>query len=211
MTSSKLLEKRKLDTNDYNLKTFSNPNMGIHGNELPKFCDNLQEYWKSKTGYIEDPEIKTRKELLTRRKLGKKYQKDYSQSLSAFGPPDVPKRVIKKDLSKAEISEKPGNLALSEKFIAVECPEAIDNEKNQHDYRLSTIFGYFLKSNTVEHNTEEPVQHNEREKSRGSERKNTIIENLSPGQTAAMTTRPKSLIKKQGTSARILRSRGFLG
>lgn len=59
MSHSKLKEKRKNERIDYNMKTFSNQTIGVHGHELPKFSENeeMKEYWKFRDGYVENPEI----------------------------------------------------------------------------------------------------------------------------------------------------------
>ena len=84
-------------------------------------------------------------------------------------------------------------------------------EGARHEYRLSTIFGYFLKNTIVENNIDEPLQvNNIKEKNREDHKKSTIIEAFTPGITSNTNNKSKTLIKRQGTSARLLRSRGFI-
>ena len=44
LTIRDIKEKKRLETNSYNSKTFSNLSIGVHGKELPKFSENLNEY-----------------------------------------------------------------------------------------------------------------------------------------------------------------------
>jgi hypothetical protein len=40
---------------------------GVHGFEIPRFCDDKEdtiEYWKKKADYIENPKFMSQKELL---------------------------------------------------------------------------------------------------------------------------------------------------
>lgn len=58
-TYNQIKEKRRNESLEYNLKTFSKQTIGVHGHELPKFSENeeLKEYWKNKEGYKENPDI----------------------------------------------------------------------------------------------------------------------------------------------------------
>jgi hypothetical protein len=59
MSLSKLKEFRKNGRIDYNMKTFSQQTIGVHGHELPKFaeCEEMKDYWKFRDGYVENPPI----------------------------------------------------------------------------------------------------------------------------------------------------------
>lgn len=46
---------RKVDDLKQYQEKFSRRPLGIHGEELPKFSDHLQDYWKLKEGYTENP------------------------------------------------------------------------------------------------------------------------------------------------------------
>ena len=45
---------------------FSIQPKGVHGGELPKFSEHLQEFWKVKQGYVENPSVGDRKEPCSR-------------------------------------------------------------------------------------------------------------------------------------------------
>lgn len=93
--------RRDDDLKQYQEKFTKRPT-GIHGEELPKFSDHLQDYWKMKQGYIENPP-------------------PVNQSLPASRPISVFTRLRSKNTSiDSEITKKPGeinpfpNFALSE-------------------------------------------------------------------------------------------------
>jgi hypothetical protein len=74
MTFNKIKEKRRKETNEYNMKTFANQPIGVHGHELPKFSENedTKEFWKFKEGYCEHPTYQSQVELLENQKFWKK-------------------------------------------------------------------------------------------------------------------------------------------
>jgi len=57
ITHKQIVENRKKEMVDYNMKTFGNVAIGIHGKELPKFSQtqNLKEYWKLGDTYTTQP------------------------------------------------------------------------------------------------------------------------------------------------------------
>ncbi|OMJ94113.1 hypothetical protein SteCoe_2744 [Stentor coeruleus] len=61
----KMDEQRKKDLDQCKEK-FSKRLIGIHGEELPKFSEHLQDYWKLKNGYIETPTIKSKEQTFSR-------------------------------------------------------------------------------------------------------------------------------------------------
>ena len=74
MTFNKIKEKRRKETNEYNMKTFANQPIGVHGHELPKFSENenTKEFWKFKDGYCENPPYQSQVEFLENQKFWKK-------------------------------------------------------------------------------------------------------------------------------------------
>ena len=65
-TYSKIKEEERKKINEYNIKTFSNETIGVHGHELPKFAESekYKEFWKFKDGYCENPKFKSQCEYL---------------------------------------------------------------------------------------------------------------------------------------------------
>ena len=108
-----------------------------------------------------------------------------------------------------EISDKPGHLINKEEYNPIDT-YGIDRDANKHTYRLSTIFGYFLKPPNGEIVVNEFVQTNPKDNTQGKVPKISLLENNSPGLAVVSMNKSKSLIKKQGTSARTLRSKGFM-
>lgn len=76
-TFKKILENRKKEMTDYNLKTFGNVAIGIHGKELPKFAStsNLHDYWKLGNQYKDAPQYSSRIELTQTQKYWAKPDK----------------------------------------------------------------------------------------------------------------------------------------
>lgn len=60
LTKEKLRARRRKEMLSYNLATFGNVAVGIHGKELPKFSNsqNTKEYWTLPSVYKETPSIK---------------------------------------------------------------------------------------------------------------------------------------------------------
>ena len=73
-TYTKLKEQRRMKSNEYNLKTFSQRPKGVHGHELPKFSanENTKEFWKLREGYVEHPKHASQLEYLEEIKYWKK-------------------------------------------------------------------------------------------------------------------------------------------
>ena len=65
-TYSKIREEERKKINEYNIKTFSNETIGVHGHELPKFAESekYKEFWKFRDGYCENPKFKSQVEYL---------------------------------------------------------------------------------------------------------------------------------------------------
>jgi len=194
------VEKRKNETNEYNLKTFSNPSIGIHGKELPKFKDALPEHWKLRNGFVQTPNHFSRTQMLTSRGMQK------VDLIEKIGDGE---KVLMKKRTRDEVTEKPGEIGKGP-FEVIESEESKIKMGSNHDYRMSTIFGYFLKNKNSQSGTIEPLTTTRKEV-----RKRTIVNSLpnelqTPKISSGFTVKAKSLIKKQGTSQRLLRSRGFL-
>ena len=73
LRTSNTIETSKSSKNPKNQETppaleskFSIKPKGVHGGELPKFSEHLQEFWKLKQGYVESPSIGDRKEPYSR-------------------------------------------------------------------------------------------------------------------------------------------------
>lgn len=64
-TYNQIVEARKKEMIDYNMKTFGNVAIGIHGKELPKFAQtqNVKEYWKLGNNYKDKPAMISALEL----------------------------------------------------------------------------------------------------------------------------------------------------
>ena len=56
-TQQKIVEDRKKEMHEKNMKTFGKVSIGVHGKELPKFGedDAKKEWWKLRKGYNSNP------------------------------------------------------------------------------------------------------------------------------------------------------------
>jgi hypothetical protein len=87
---------RVKDQSKNNIKTyeskFAKRPVGVHGEELPKFSDHIQEFWKLRDGYVENPSTCTREE-------------NYSRPISVFT-----RLRAKTGSIDSEITKKPGEI-----------------------------------------------------------------------------------------------------
>ena len=65
LTYKKIVEERKKKEVEYNMNTFGNVSIGIHGKELPKFSENKtgQKWWTMKPDYHQKPNFQSRLEM----------------------------------------------------------------------------------------------------------------------------------------------------
>lgn len=59
MTKEKMDAARRKEMMDHYVRTFARQTIGVHGQELPKFADSLEEYWKLSDGYCESPRVRS--------------------------------------------------------------------------------------------------------------------------------------------------------
>lgn len=137
-TWTAIKEQQRLDTNEYNLKTFTQRSIGIHGTELPKFAEHKPAYW-------EKP--KSMSQQNSRVKLTKAHR--------YWGAPDplkiadvegyVPPQPLKKDydrISKTpDLPEKP-NQIVHNGWKPRDPSEPLPPPP-KHNYRWSTMVHYF--------------------------------------------------------------------
>lgn len=67
-TYSEVKERLRKEANEHNQEVFGTVKVGIHGKDLPKFSEEIEEYWKEAKGYVEQPQIRSRLELEQRKK-----------------------------------------------------------------------------------------------------------------------------------------------
>ena len=73
-TLTKLKDERRKKDNEYNLKTFADHPVGVHGQPIPKFSESAdkKEFWKLQDGYVENPKHISQAEYLEGIKFWKK-------------------------------------------------------------------------------------------------------------------------------------------
>ena len=101
----------------YNMKTFGNVAIGIHGKELPKFADRPEsrQYWKRDNSYVEEPKIQSWLKLRQSQKYWAKPDLMLLNKTSDEpGPADPFKTVYVPKPKKVEICQKVNELNLFE-------------------------------------------------------------------------------------------------
>jgi len=149
-TLRKIKEKRRNETVEYNMKTFSKQTIGVHGHELPKFSDNVEanEYWRNKDGYVENPDVNSHCLLKEKIKYWKKPE-DLLLSDHILSPskPDAFKKNYKAKDKKHDLIIKVNKLNHYKDFDP-ENPKPIDldNPPRNHIYRWTTLVNQFAPS-----------------------------------------------------------------
>ena len=69
MTKEIIVNKRKQEMLENNMRVFGNVSIGIHGKELPKYHKSINEWWHTKSGFNPKP----KENSLLRLKQSKKY------------------------------------------------------------------------------------------------------------------------------------------
>ncbi len=112
-THRQVAEQRRKDMVDYNMRTFGNISIGIHGKELPKFAktQDLKEYWKLANTYRENPGRTSGVELRqTQKYWAQPDQMLLSDVRTDPAPPDPFKMTHVPRTAKKDIAEKVNNI-----------------------------------------------------------------------------------------------------
>ena len=149
-TYSKIKEEERKKINEYNIKTFSNETIGVHGHELPKFSESekYKEFWKFKDGYCENPKFKSQCEYLE----SIKYYKPPGEELLLnehrdedpnWVDPFKKVHVLEAKYKKENLITKINNINIFKNFDPNN-PKPIDfSQKKQHIYRWTTLVNQF--------------------------------------------------------------------
>ena len=149
-TYSKIKEEERKKINEYNIKTFSNETIGVHGHELPKFAESekYKEFWKFKDGYCENPKFKSQCEYLE----SIKYYKPPGEELllnehrdedPLWKDPFKLVHVLDAKYKKENLITKVNNINIFKDFDPNN-PKPIDYaNKKQHIYRWTTLVNQF--------------------------------------------------------------------
>ena len=149
-TYTKIKEEERKKINEYNIKTFSNETIGVHGHELPKFAESekYKEFWKFKDGYCESPKFKSQVEYLE----SIKYYKPPGEELLLnehrdeepyWKDPFKLVHVLDAKNKKENLITKINNINIFKDFDPNN-PKPIDfANKKQHIYRWTTLVNQF--------------------------------------------------------------------
>ena len=150
LTYSKIKEQKRKETNEYNIKKFSNQVLGVHGHEIPKFAESEKnkEFWKLKEGYCENPKFKSQCEYLESIKYYKPPGEDlllneHRDEEPNWVDPFKKVHVLDAKCKKQNLITKINNINVFKNFDPNN-PKPIDlNYKNIHIYRWTTLVDKF--------------------------------------------------------------------
>lgn len=145
VTQRRLAEEKRRAVNEYNLRTFSNKTMGIHGKELPHFEEHRPAYWELRPGYDPQPAQISRLQLLqTKKYWASPDTYRITDKDEHLPPPDPFKAVhVPKQSKKDQVSQKP-TLCIPAKFNPLEQRE-LPSTAAPHKQRWTTLVHYFKK------------------------------------------------------------------
>ena len=149
-TYSKIKEEERKKINEYNIKTFSNETIGVHGHELPKFAESekYKEFWKFKDGYCENPKFKSQCEYLESIKYYKPpgeelLLNEHREEDPHWKDPFKIVHVLEAKNKKENLITKINNINIFKDFDPNN-PKPIDYaNKKQHIYRWTTLVNQF--------------------------------------------------------------------
>ena len=149
-TYNKIKDEERKKINEYNIKTFSNETIGVHGQELPKFAESekYKEFWKFKDGYCENPKYQSQCEYLE----SIKYYKPPGEELllnehrdedPKLNDPFKSVHILEAKNKKENLITKLNNINIFKNFDPNK-PISIDfMNRKQHIYRWTTLVNQF--------------------------------------------------------------------
>jgi hypothetical protein len=145
LTQRRIAEERRQAVNEYNMSTFSNKTMGIHGKELPHFEEHQPAYWELRPGYNPHPTHVSRLQL---RQTHKFWAPTDTYTLADkdahMPPPDAFKTVhVSQQRKQNQTGRKPTQCAPAG-FNPLEQRELPDTVA-PHKQRWTTLVHYFKK------------------------------------------------------------------
>ena len=149
-TYSQIKQEARKKINEYNIKTFSNETIGVHGHELPKFAESekYKEFWKFKDGYCENPKYKSQVEYLESIKYYKPpgeelLLNEHREEEPYWKDPFKIVHVLEAKNKKENLITKVNNINIFKDFDPNN-PKPIDYaNKRQHIYRWTTLVNQF--------------------------------------------------------------------
>lgn len=143
-TKDILVENRKREMLENNMRVFGNVSIGIHGKELPKFHQSMAEWWKTREGFNEKPHETS----LLRFKQSMKYWAKPDNILLAdveYGEPgpDDFKQTHVKQIIKDDVATSPNKLnRVKKKEYAL---LGGTSEKPKRNYRWTSLENKFVE------------------------------------------------------------------
>lgn len=141
-TKEILVQNRKKEMLENNMKKFGNVAIGIHGKELPKYHQSMAEWWKNKRGFNDNPKetslLRLRQNMKYWAKQDKILLSDYEYELP---PADDFKKTHVKQSRKNKIAENP--VKINRKSKKEYTMMGGTSEKPQRNYRWTSIENQF--------------------------------------------------------------------
>ena len=216
LTQKKLKQARKQADNEYNLRTFSKTTIGVHGKELPKFTSNLKSYWEHKEGYNPNPSNNSQTKLRLSHKYSKPLDKYVCSDVSNEPPPNS-KEHFPLQYTERPVTQKPNNCNPFSKFKNKDLSDENTIKKPNHNYRMSTVHGYFMHTAELEGISIVPSSVEETRKLRKQETQEKEQPNVSQMQTTTSLPKHSSssgLMSRKHlnfrSSSNAIRSSGFM-
>ncbi|CAG9321486.1 unnamed protein product [Blepharisma stoltei] len=138
-THEKVKVERQIEDIEYNMKTFGNSKLGIHGKELPQFLKNKKEYWTERDGYKNCPESSSRLLMLLKRSSIDVRDTLKANDTITENNNNERKIILQRSSSVPKVTTHIKSIKLFDRG-------ASENTRHHVNYRMSTIKGYFDKS-----------------------------------------------------------------
>ena len=213
-TYSDIKEQVRRQTNEYNLKTFSNIVVGIHSKELPQFHEVQDpQYWQLRPGYVEQPQATSRLHLLAEQRFwAPKDRYALADVEESPPPPDSFKAVHKlPEAVETELPEKP-NRHVPKPYVHWDLDDPRRPAPVKHEYRWTTLVHLFTKGSVFAPLKDPDIVSADEVIEDPKANSTSVTSELGGTQQSISTTKKSTLglgkkLMKQGTT--LVRSSGF--
>ena len=145
-TATEIKEQLRRETNSYNVKTFSNVVVGIHGQDLPQFHTADLKYWELRPGYVPEPQVTSHKHLLADQRFwAPKDRYALADVEHTPPPPDSFKAVhVRAPVKEEQLSVKPTQ-CVPKPYVHWALDDPRRPPPVKHEYRWTTLVHLFRK------------------------------------------------------------------
>ena len=166
LTQRRIAEERRQAVNEYNMNTFSNKTIGIHGKELPHFEEHRPAYWELRSDYNPHPTHVSRLQLQQTQKFWAPTDTYTLADKDAhMPPPDAFKTVhVSQQRKKDQVGRKPTQCAPAgfNPLEQKELPDTVAPHKQRwttlvHNFKKGSVFA-LPKDPDLQEETEDLVE-----------------------------------------------------